>query len=51
MVADPIRYSSTPIADYTLLPESGADTKQVLSELLGADAEEYCRLRDLNVVS
>ncbi len=49
-VANPIRYSATPIADAPAAPQLGADTFSVLQEWLRMDADEIRQLREAGVV-
>ena len=44
-VANPIRFSASPIEAYRDAPTIGADTESVLSALLGLKDEDIARLR------
>ncbi|MBI5899279.1 MAG: CoA transferase [Rhodocyclales bacterium] len=48
-VANPIRYSATPITYHSAPPQLGQDTEAILREL-GRDAAEVARLKAANVV-
>lgn len=50
LVGNPIRLSATPIDEYRAPPLLGADTAQVLSELLGYSAAQVDDLRQSGVV-
>jgi crotonobetainyl-CoA:carnitine CoA-transferase CaiB-like acyl-CoA transferase len=50
LIANPIRYSDTPLAPTTAPPLLGADTDAVLGGVLGRDADEIARLRAAGVV-
>lgn len=45
MVANPIRFSATPITGYRVAPTLSADTRDVLSRLLGYDDDRISQLR------
>jgi crotonobetainyl-CoA:carnitine CoA-transferase CaiB-like acyl-CoA transferase len=49
-VANPIRFSESPIASYRDAPQLGADTDRVLSTLLGLDRAAIARLRSLRAI-
>ncbi len=49
-VANPIKYSATPLAYAAAPPMLGADTEQVLHDALGLAPEEVARLRRAGVV-
>ncbi|HZH26682.1 MAG TPA: CaiB/BaiF CoA-transferase family protein [Azospirillaceae bacterium] len=49
-VANPIRYSATPIVHDKAPPLLGADTDEVLAERLGLTMEQIAALRDVGVV-
>jgi crotonobetainyl-CoA:carnitine CoA-transferase CaiB-like acyl-CoA transferase len=50
ILRDPIRLSATPIDGYRAPPALGADTEEVLGELLGFSAEKLRNLHDEGVV-
>jgi crotonobetainyl-CoA:carnitine CoA-transferase CaiB-like acyl-CoA transferase len=49
-VANPIKYSATPISYRGAPPMLGADTDAVLGEMLGIAPQELARLRKAGVV-
>ena len=49
-VANPIKYSATPIDYRSAPPMLGADTDEILREMLGVTPEEIARLRKAGVV-
>jgi crotonobetainyl-CoA:carnitine CoA-transferase CaiB-like acyl-CoA transferase len=49
-VANPIKYSATPIAYRSAPPMLGADTDEILREMLGVTPAEIARLRKAGVV-
>ena len=49
-VANPIKYSATPIAYRSAPPMLGADTDEILREILGVTPEEIARLREAGIV-
>ncbi|HEY2526216.1 MAG TPA: CaiB/BaiF CoA-transferase family protein [Candidatus Binataceae bacterium] len=49
-VANPIRYSATPIAYRSAPPMLGADTDEILREMLGVEAAELARLRKSGII-
>lgn len=50
MVANPVKFSETPIVEYKAPPIQGEHTDTVLSELLGMDAAQIQVLRDKRVI-
>jgi crotonobetainyl-CoA:carnitine CoA-transferase CaiB-like acyl-CoA transferase len=50
LVANPIRYSATPLDTYVARPLLGQHTEEVLSALLGMSRDEIGRLRNAKVV-
>ncbi|MNF42178.1 Succinyl-CoA:(R)-benzylsuccinate CoA-transferase subunit BbsF [compost metagenome] len=50
MVANPVKFSATPIVDYKAPPRQGEHTDNVLGELLGMDAAQIQALRDKGVI-
>ena len=50
LVANPIRLSETPVQYRHAPPTLGEHTEEVLTELLGIDAEQMARMRDDNIV-
>ncbi len=50
MVANPVKFSATPITDYKAPPVQGEHTGQVLGQLLGMDADAIQKLRDKGVI-
>lgn len=50
LLANPIRFSATPVEGYAPPPLLGADTDAVLGERLGLDAGELARLREAGVI-
>ncbi|MGP3791525.1 CaiB/BaiF CoA transferase family protein [Pseudomonas sp. B392_1p] len=50
MVANPVRFSATPITEYKAPPSQGEHTDSVLGELLGMDAAQIQSLRDKRVI-
>ena len=48
-VANPIRFSATPIAYRSAPPMLGADTDEILREMLGVEATELARLRNAGI--
>ena len=49
-VANPIRFSATPIAYRSAPPMLGADTDEILRETLGVSPDEIARLRNAGVI-
>jgi crotonobetainyl-CoA:carnitine CoA-transferase CaiB-like acyl-CoA transferase len=49
-VANPIRFSATPIAYRSAPPMLGADTDEILREMLGVEAAELARLRNAGII-
>jgi len=49
-VANPIRYSATPIAYRSAPPMLGADTDEILRETLGVTPDEIARLRKAGII-
>jgi crotonobetainyl-CoA:carnitine CoA-transferase CaiB-like acyl-CoA transferase len=49
-VANPIKYSATPISYTSAPPMLGADTDEILREMLGVTPEEIARLRKAGIV-
>jgi crotonobetainyl-CoA:carnitine CoA-transferase CaiB-like acyl-CoA transferase len=49
-VANPIKYSATPISYSSAPPMLGADTDEILREMLGVPPEEIARLRKAGIV-
>ena len=49
-VANPIKYSATPISYNSAPPMLGADTDEILREMLGVTSEEIARLRKGGIV-
>jgi len=49
-VANPIKYSATPIAYRSAPPMLGADTDEILRDMLGLAASEIARLRKAGIV-
>ena len=49
-VANPIKYSATPISYSSAPPMLGADTDEILREMLGVTPEEIARLRKAGIV-
>jgi crotonobetainyl-CoA:carnitine CoA-transferase CaiB-like acyl-CoA transferase len=49
-VANPIRYSATPIAYRSAPPMLGADTDEILRDMLGVEAAEIARLRNAGII-
>jgi crotonobetainyl-CoA:carnitine CoA-transferase CaiB-like acyl-CoA transferase len=49
-VANPIKYSATPISYNSAPPMLGADTDEILREMLGVTSEEIARLRKAGIV-
>jgi crotonobetainyl-CoA:carnitine CoA-transferase CaiB-like acyl-CoA transferase len=49
-VANPIRFSESPVASYRDAPPLGADTDHILSTLLGLDPDAIGRLRSLRAI-
>ena len=49
-VANPIRFSATPIAYRSAPPMLGADTDEILREMLGVEATELARLRNAGII-
>ncbi|MEY2942952.1 MAG: hypothetical protein RLY97_966, partial [Pseudomonadota bacterium] len=45
LVASPLRFSATPVENYSAPPELGEHTDKVLGDLLGMDEAEIQRLR------
>ncbi|TLX70634.1 CoA transferase [Pseudomonas nicosulfuronedens] len=50
LVANPVKFSATPISDYKAPPVQGEHTEGVLGELLGMDASAVQALRERGVV-
>jgi len=50
MVANPVKFSATPIVNYKAPPMQGQHTEQVLSELLGLDAGAIQALRNKGAI-
>jgi len=50
IVANPLRFSASPIDHYSAPPELGEHTDKILGNLLGMDANEIARLRDAHVI-
>lgn len=50
LLANPIRFSGTPVGDYTPPPLMGADTDAVLSRYAGLDAEALRALREKGAI-
>jgi len=50
LIANPIRFSATPVDYRRPPPRLGQHTAEVLQEMLGMDAEEIARLRDAGIV-
>lgn len=50
LVANPVKFSATPISDYKAPPVQGEHTEGVLGELLGMDAATVQALRERGVV-
>jgi crotonobetainyl-CoA:carnitine CoA-transferase CaiB-like acyl-CoA transferase len=50
MVANPIRFSSTPLSDYAVPPRLGQHTREVLGELLHLDAAHVTALAARGVI-
>ncbi|MNG29721.1 formyl-coenzyme A transferase [compost metagenome] len=50
MVANPVKFSETPILDYKAPPMQGEHTDSVLREILGMDAAEIHALREKGVI-
>jgi crotonobetainyl-CoA:carnitine CoA-transferase CaiB-like acyl-CoA transferase len=49
-VANPIKYSETPIAYRSAPPMLGADTDEILRDMLGLAPAEVARLREAGIV-
>jgi len=49
-VANPIKYSATPISYRSAPPMLGADTDEILREMIGVPPEEIARLRKAGIV-
>ncbi len=49
-VANPIKYSATPISYSSAPPMLGADTDEILREMIGVPPEEIARLRKAGIV-
>ena len=49
-VANPLKFSASPVEYRNAAPVHGADTESVLSELLGYDADKIRRLQDQKVI-
>jgi crotonobetainyl-CoA:carnitine CoA-transferase CaiB-like acyl-CoA transferase len=49
-VANPIKYSATPISYSSAPPMLGADTDEILREMLGVPPEEIARLRKAGII-
>jgi crotonobetainyl-CoA:carnitine CoA-transferase CaiB-like acyl-CoA transferase len=49
-VANPIKYSATPISYSSAPPMLGADTDEILREMIGVTPEEIARLRKAGIV-
>ena len=49
-VANPIKYSATPISYSSAPPMLGADTDEILREMIGVPPEEIARLRKVGIV-
>jgi crotonobetainyl-CoA:carnitine CoA-transferase CaiB-like acyl-CoA transferase len=49
-VANPIRFSESPVTSYRDAPQLGADTDDILSTMLGRDADAIGRLRSAKVI-
>jgi len=50
MVANPVKFSATPIVDYKAPPTQGEHTESILGEWLGLDDNEIRALRDKGVI-
>lgn len=50
IVANPLRFSASPIDHYSAPPELGEHTDRILGSLLGMDANEIARLRDAHAI-
>lgn len=50
MVANPIRFASSPISRYDAPPSIGQDTDAILADLLGLDTEQRLSLRDSGTI-
>ena len=50
MVANPLRFSETPIETYATPPALGQHTEEILTELAGYSAEKIARLRQQGVI-
>jgi len=50
MVANPIKFSATPIEEYSAPPLLGEHQEEILSGLLGMNAEEIAALREQGAI-
>ncbi|MNG39070.1 formyl-coenzyme A transferase [compost metagenome] len=50
MVANPVKFSATPIVEYKAPPTQGEHTETILGEWLGMDEGEIRALRDKGVI-
>ena len=50
LVANPLRFSETPIDSYATPPCLGQHTDEILTELAGYDADKIKRLRDQGAI-
>ena len=49
-IANPIKYSAAPVSYSSTPPTLGADTDEVLSNILGLEPADIEKLRDIGVI-